>query len=379
MNSRNKITVAQVLPALTTGGVERGAIEISKEMIKKGLRPLIICGGGELESEIKDSGIEHIKLNIGEKNLSTLLLVKKLSQIFITKRVNIIHARSRLPAWISSFALRMIKTANEISWLTTVHGPYTVNYYSKIMVSGDKIIAVSDFIKKYILKNYNVEPKKIITIPRGVDTEKYHPEFKPDKRWLDRTSQVEEWLGNRPILSLPGRLTSWKGQAEFIDLLFDLKKNKILFHGLIIGGIHANKKNYYKFLNKKITNLGLSDNVTLLGNRHDLRQIMSISSITFSLTSKPEAFGRTTAESLSLGTPVIGYDYGGTGEILRKWFPIGLIEPFNMKEALERVRLFLTSPPKVPIENQFPLQNMLDETIHLYQKTFEIKKQQDRY
>ena len=113
MNSRNKITVAQVLPALTTGGVERGAIEISKEMIKKGLRPLIICGGGELESEIKDSGIEHIKLNIGEKNLSTLLLVKKLSQIFITKRVNIIHARSRLPAWISSFALRMIKTANE--------------------------------------------------------------------------------------------------------------------------------------------------------------------------------------------------------------------------------------------------------------------------
>ena len=112
--------------------------DISKEMIKKGFRPIIISGGGELESEIKDSGIEHIKLNIGEKNLSTLLLVKELSQIFITKRVDIIHARSRLPAWISSFALRMIKTANKISWLTTVHGPYTVNYYSKIMVSGDK-------------------------------------------------------------------------------------------------------------------------------------------------------------------------------------------------------------------------------------------------
>lgn len=373
MSSKPKLTIVQVLPALTTGGVERGAIDLSTELLEKGFRPLIISEGGELTSELYDLKIEHIPLEIGRKKLSTLLLIRRLSEIFLNEKVNVIHARSRLPAWISKLALNRIKGIRKISWLTTVHGPYTVNPYSKIMTSGEKVIAVSDFIKNYILCNYNIDPEKIVTIPRGIDVKKYYPKYKPDKDWFDCSTLKEQWLVGKPILTLPGRLTRWKGQEQFINLLFNLKNRGLEFHGLIVGGAHKNKIGYREFLQKKIETLGLSNQVTILGNRKDLRQIMAISKVTFSLTQKPEAFGRTTAESLSLGTPVIGYNHGGTGEILKKWFPSGLVNPFMINEAADRVAMFLQEPQIVPPENPFPLQNMLDSTIKIYQEISDEK------
>ncbi len=373
MNSKPKRTVVQVLPALTTGGVERGVIDLSKELLKKGFRPLIISAGGELASELNDLKIKHIPLEIGRKRLSTFLMIRKLSEVFLKEEVNIIHARSRLPAWISKFALNRIKNDRKISWLTTVHGPYTVNFYSRIMTSGDIVIAVSDFIKNYIINNYDIDPKKIITIPRGVDATKYHPAYKPNKSWFDSLHLREQWSMDKPILTLPARLTRWKGQEQFIDLLFKLKNRGFEFHGLIVGGAHKNKTEYGKFLQRKIAALGLTDHITILGNRKDLRQIMAISSITFSLTQKPEAFGRTTVESLSLGTPVIGYNHGGTGEILKKWFPNGLVKPFMIDEAVDKVALFLQSPQIVPFKNPFPLQDMLDSTLNIYNKLSDVK------
>lgn len=368
MSSKPRATVVQVLPALTTGGVERGTIDLSIELLKRGFRPLIISAGGELAPELNNLKIKHIPLDIGRKRLSTFLLIRKLSEIFLNEEVNIIHARSRLPAWISKLALNRIAGVKSISWLTTVHGPYTVNLYSRIMTSGDVVIAVSDFIKNYIIDGYNINPNRIITIPRGVDITKYFPGYKPDKSWLDN-SRVEEWWSmEKPILTLPARLTRWKGQEQFIDLLFNLKNRGLKFHGLIVGGAHKNKRKYGEFLQKRIQTLGLSNQVTILGNRKDLRQIMAISSITFSLTQKPEAFGRTTAESLSLGTPVIGYNHGGTGEILEKWFPVGLVKPFMIDEATDKVAWFLQKPQVVPLTNPFPLQNMLDSTINIYSK-----------
>ena len=368
MTSKPKSTVVQILPALTTGGVERGTIELSKELIEKDFRPLIISGEGELVSELNDLKIKHIPLEIGRKKLSTFLLIRKLSEIFLNEKVDIIHARSRLPAWISKLALNRIRRARKISWLTTVHGPYTVNFYSKIMTSGDIVIAVSDFIKNYIIDNYNIDKGKIVTIHRGIDVTRYYPGYKPSKNWFYNSRLDERWSMEAPILTLPARLTRWKGQEHFINLLFNLKNRGLKFHGLIVGGAHKNKIEYGKFLQRRIETLGLSNQITILGNRKDLRQIMAISSITFSLTQKPEAFGRTTAESLSLGTPVIGYDHGGTGEILRKWFPMGLIKPFMIDEAADKVALFLQSPQIVPSNNPFPLQSMLDRTIDIYSK-----------
>ena len=372
MSSKPKSTIVQVLPALTTGGVERGVIDLSRELLKKDFRPLIISEGGELTSELNDLKIKHIPLGIGRKKISTFMLIRKLSEIFLNEEVNIIHARSRLPAWISKLALNRIKGIRKISWVTTVHGPYTVNSYSKIMTSGEKVIAVSDFIKNYIVSNYNINPKKIVTIPRGIDVKKYYPGYKPDKSWLI-CSLKEQWPVEKPILTLPGRLTRWKGQEQFINLLFNLKKRGLEFHGLIVGGAHKNKIKYRRFLQNKIETLGLSNQVTILGNRKDLRQIMAISSITFSLTEKPEAFGRTTAESLSLGIPVIGYNHGGTGEILKKWFPSGLVEPFMINEAADKVAVFLQNKQIVPPKNLFPLQNMLDSTINIYQEISDEK------
>ena len=368
MSLTSRFTVAQIIPALTTGGVERGTIDLSKELIKRNFQPIIISAGGDLESNLEGTGIKHIRLDVGHKGISTFFLVKKLSEIFLAEKVNIVHARSRLPAWISRMALSRIKGSKKIAWITTVHGPYTVNFYSRIMTSGDKVIAVSNFICDYIEANYNINRDRIITIPRGVDVNSYYPSFKPDKSWFNSNKHLEKLISNKPILTLAGRLTSWKGQEAFLNLLYRLKQKGVDFHGLVVGGAHNKKDSYHNFLTERTGQLGLTSSVTFLGNRQDIKQILSVSTITFSLTSKPEAFGRTTAESLSLGTPVIGYNHGGTGEILRKWFPAGLVEPLNIAQAEKKVVIFLNSPPKVPPNNPFPLQTMLDKTIELYKK-----------
>jgi len=365
-------TVAQVLPALKSGGVERGTIQIANALVKKGHRSIVISNGGPLTAEIIKGGSEHIKLNVGKKNFSVFILIYNLAKIFREYKIDIIHARSRLPAWICKCALALLPESKKPFWITTVHGPYTPNRYSKIMTSGDRVIAISEFIKDYILSNYkDIDQKKIVLIPRGADKTRYFINFQPSCSWVDNW-KLE--LGNKaslPLLTMPARLTRWKGQIEFIKMITLLKKRNINFHGLIVGGHDKDRQRYLEELKSKIFENNIESHITLLGDRKDLREILSVSALAFSLTTIPEAFGRTTIESLMLGTPVIGYDHGGTREILKSCFPEGSVEVGNVDQAALLAEKFLISRPAIKPTDLYTTQNMEIKTIKLYENLFD--------
>ena len=366
MNQR-RLTVMQLLPELEVGGVEQGTLEIAEALVAAGHRALVVSGGGRLVPKLEALGAEHFTLSVGAKRLMTLATIHPLRRLITTERVDLVHARSRLPAWIGRFALRGIPAALRPHWVTTVHGPYTANRYGRIMVSGDRVIAISEFIRDYLLTAWpGVQPDRVRVIPRGVDPLRFPYGFVPDASWQHPWSHGS---GPAPyLLTLPGRLTRWKGQEDFLQMLALLVARGLPVHGLVVGGPHPRKREFEQELHALAERLGLASRVSFLGQRQDMREILSVSSLVYSLTREPEAFGRTTLEALSLGRPVIGYDHGGTGEILREMFPAGLVTAGDIEGAAERSATLLSAVPTVPSAHPFTLQRLQRDTLAVYEE-----------
>ena len=363
----NRLTVIQALPALNTGGVERGTVEVAAELVRRGHRSIVVSAGGELLDELRSCGSEHIALPIGKKSLATLKYISQLRQICSANTASVLHARSRLPAWISYLAWKGIAPSVRPRFVTSVHGPYSVNYYSKIMTSGERVIAVSEFIRSYIEENYpDVDRKRITVIPRGVSKSDYPYGYRPDAAWMQQWSSQHPELQGKILITLPGRLTRWKGQEDFLSIFSDLPDN-IPLHGLIVGGPHPRKLRYLDELKTRARELGVEHRVTFAGHRTDLKKIMSISTIVVSLSGEPEAFGRTVLEALCLGIPVIAYAHGGAGEILERIFPDGMVSCHDTSAVKDRILQFLQQRPVVLDQNPFTLQAMLDSTIDVYE------------
>ncbi len=363
-----RLTVAQLLPELEVGGVEQGTLEIAEALVLAGHRAIVISAGGRLVPRLEALGATHITLPIGRKRLSSLRLVGALRDVFRRERVDLVHARSRLPAWLGWFARRGLPAHQQPRWVTTVHGPYTINRYSRIMVSGEAVIAISQFIREYIFRAYPgaVAASAVHLIPRGVDRARYPSGFTPDADWLTNWQAGHPSLAGRLPLVLPGRLTRWKGQEDFLELLARLLAAGLPVHGLLAGGAHPRKRAFEDELRARAAVLGISERLSFLGQRSDLREVLAVSACAFSLTGAPEAFGRTTIEALSLGVPVIGYDHGGTGEILREVFPAGLVAPGDIGAAAERCAAFLAQRPAVPEVHPFTTERLQAATLAVY-------------
>jgi len=326
----------------------------------------VISKGGRMKDKLVKEGGEHIELPIGEKSLLTLRLIPKLIKILSKNKVDIIHIRSRFPAWICLIAIKFMENKKIPSIVTTFHGPYSINRYSSIMAKGDVVIAVSKMIKTYILKNYTINPKKIFLNYRGVDAKEFPYLFKPKKAWIHEWNKNNPKTKNKILLTLPGRVTRWKGQIHFLNIIASLNKDNLNIHGLIVGDIAANKLGFLEELKNKAIELGIKDKVSFIGHRNDLREIMSISKIVFSLSSEPEAFGRTTIESLKIGVPVIGYGHGGVGEQLKGIFPQGIIKKNNISSAIVLCKKWIKKAPKVTKTDLFNLETMQSNTLKIY-------------
>ncbi len=363
------LTVMQLLPALEVGGVERGTLEIAAALVANNHRAIVVSGGGRLVEELESLGATHIECAIGNKSLRTIACIRRLRNIVEHENVDVLHARSRLPAWVGYRALAGIHAQRRPRWVTTVHGPYTVNAYSRIMVSGERVIAISEFIGDYIRDNYPAVPaSRIRVIPRGIDDTRYRHDYTPDPAWRKRWAEQHPELSGKRLLALPGRLTRWKGQEAFIALIDALNAQEIPIHGLIAGGATGSSRKFEAELKSLVAQRKLEHKVTFLGRSDDLREILHIADIAYSLTLAPEAFGRTTIEALGLGTPVIGYDHGGTGEILRQVFPQGLVPPQDIAAVEATTRAFLTAPVAVPPQHPFTLARMQEATIKVYEE-----------
>ena len=369
-----KISVLQVLPDLNSGGVERGTLEVNKYLVSVGCRSMVISNGGRMVKELESDKGEHYKLGIGKKNLFIIFSLFKLIDFIKKNKIDIIHARSRLPAWVCFFALKLTKRSIRPIFITTVHGPYSVNFYSSIMTKGDRVIVVSKMIMQYVLKNYKIDKKKLVLNYRGVSKKDFPYNFKAPERWLKIWQKDFPQTKNKIILTLPARITRWKGQDDFIILLKKITEKNPNVHGLIVG----EEKNKARFINKlksQASKLELNKNLTFVGHRSDIREIMSISKIVFSLSKEPEAFGRISLESLSMGIPVIAYSHGGVKEQMLEILPEGLIAVENINLVASLANKWIKKGPEINKTHSFMLKNMLEKTFLVYKQAIKDKCQ----
>ena len=363
------ITVAQVLPALESGGVERGTLEVAAELVKRGHRSIVISAGGRLVDDLTGAGSEHVRIAIGRKSPTSFRHVYTLRRILLAEKIDILHARSRLPAWISCLARATLSPADRPRFITTVHGPYRPNYYSSIMTRGECVIAVSEYIRNYINENYpGVEDEKIITIPRGVSDTEFYPGFRPAESWLAEWKARNPQLQGKYIICMPGRISRRKGHEDFITIMKELITRGKPVHGLVPGSPHKYRRHFYAELLSRVRQLELDEHITFLGHRKDIREIFSVCDLVLSLSKLPEAFGRTVLEALSLGKPVIAYDMGGVSEIMQELFNDGLTECGSPDLVVNKICRYQERPPVVSRNRDYLLSRMLEQELALYEK-----------
>ena len=359
--------IVQILPELSAGGVERGTLEIAAFLVREGHESIVISNGGRMVAELEQAGSRHVRMPVHRKAPASLGQIPCLREFFLAEKPDVIHLRSRLPAWLAWLAWKSMNRRTRPSLVTTVHGFYSVNAYSAIMTRGERVIAVSESVRDHVLKNYQkTDPARVRVIHRGVDPAGYPHGFVPSAAWLADWQAAHPVLEGRLPLLMPARLTRWKGQEDFIRLIARLIDLERPVHGLIVGEPHPKKLAFLEELKALAATLGVAGHVSFLGHRTDLREIMAVSSLVVSLSTDPEAFGRVSLEALALGKPVVGYNHGGVAEQLQVIFPDGRV-PVGDVEAAAVATLDILDHRKAPDSiGPFTLQRMLDATAGIY-------------
>lgn len=360
--------IIQILPELNSGGVERGTCELAEHLVKQGHESLVISHGGRLTQRLAEQGTRHISLPVHRKSLASLLLITTLRRLFLQEKPDIVHVRSRVPAWLAWLAWKSLPRASRPRFVSTFHGFYSVNAYSRIMTKGEQVIAVSESVKKHILAHYPIDDERITVIHRGVSNDFYHPDFQASPAWIQQWKKDFPQLEGKYCINLPGRISRWKGHEHFCHLIHALKQKNLPVHGTIAGSCHPKKQEFGEELRALIRSLNLSEDITFLGDRTDLREVMSVSDAIVSLSLDPEAFGRVSLEAMGLGKPVAAYHHGGVAEQLDALFPQGNIAPGDWNAAAELIASWIEHPPQPPRENTFTLEKMLSQTIGVYEQ-----------
>ena len=363
----------QLLPALESGGVERSMIEIAHALVREGHSALVVSAGGRLVADLEATGATHLALDIGRKSLLTLRHVFGLRRLIEQYRPDIVHARSRLPAWIGWLALRGVR-GRKPAFVTTVHGLNSVSRYSAILTRGTRVICVSGTVRGYVCANYpTVDPARLAVIERGVDAADFPRGHRATSDWRDAFHAEHPALANRPWFVLPGRGTRLKGHTDAIELIARLREAGHDVALLLQGAVETGRETYLSELRQLAARHGVAEAIAFAPSRRDVREVMAESLAVLQLSTKPEAFGRTVAEALSLGKPVLGWDRGGVGELLARGFPDGAITPGDRQALTARAAQWLTQPPHVPAFDPFPLRAMQDATLALYREVADAR------
>ena len=327
-------TVLQVLPALESGGVERGTLEIADAVVRAGGRALVASAGGRLVAPLERLGARHLALPLRTKNpVGILRNAGHLAALARAEGVEIIHARSRAPAWSALLAARR----SGAHFVTTYHGTYNEGFpgkrlYNSVMARGERVIAISRFIAEHIRRVHGTDPARIRIIPRGVDPAL----FDPDRVAPGRVAALRAAWGvppDRPVILLPGRLARWKGQAVLVEAMAAVPEAAALLVG---GGGEALRGE----LAARIAALGLQGRVILAGHADDMPAALLLADIVVHASTDAEAFGRTVIEAQAMARPVIAADLGGPRETVEEgvtgWrVPPG--DPAALAAALRRV------------------------------------------
>lgn len=360
--------VLQVLPALGGGGVERGTVEIASAIALSGGTPLVASSGGRLAPAVERAGGRNLILPLDGKGPWRIWRnAGALERLIEAHDVDIVHARSRAPAWSAWLAARR----TGVHFVTTYHGSYNENLpgkrrYNAVMAMGERVIAVSRHIAGLIAERHGTDPARIRVIHRGVDP----AVFDPDRPYSDRQSRLlRAWRveDGQPTLVLPGRLTRWKGQAVLIAALARMRDRDAV---AVLVGADQGRARYAAELAAQAERLGVAHRLRMVGDCDDMAAAYSLSDVVVNASTDPEAFGRVVIEAQAMARPVIATAHGGAMETIRDGETGWLVPPADpdaLAQALDRA-LALSQPERAALGQRARASVLADYTIAAMQQ-----------
>ncbi|HWE76779.1 MAG TPA: glycosyltransferase family 4 protein [Stellaceae bacterium] len=332
-----KGTVLQVLPRLVMGGVERGTLDVAAALVAYGWNAVVASEGGPMVRELERVGATHITLPLASKNPFVMRNnIDRLAKVVVHHDVDIVHARSRAPAWSARYTAE--RTGRH--FVTTFHNVYghgsiLKRRYNAIMATGERVIAISQFVANHVAATYAVGPDRLRLIPRGVDIARFDPDSISPERMLRLMHAWRLPEGAQTVL-LPGRLTRWKGQLVFIEAMARLKRPDV--HAVILGSGDAG---YRRELEKAVAASGSTATFRFIDDCPDMAAAYMVADIVVSASTQPEGFGRVIIEAQAMGRPVVATAHGGAQETITPGDTGWLVPPGNAEALAAALALAL--------------------------------------
>lgn len=366
--------VMQIIPELGPGGAEQGCIDVAQALVQAGARALVVSAGGPRVGEIIRAKAEFIPMPVHSKNPWEMYCnIGRIRRLITAWNVDIVHVRSRAPAWSAYYACK----GTNAHFMTTVHAPYNQggsfkNAYNSIMTKGERVIVISNHVGRYVTENFNVDPKRLRLIHRGIALDRFHPTMVGMQRMatLLRDWRIED---GAQIILLPGRITRWKGHHVLLEAMARLQRPDVF---CVLLGSDQGRTEYRAELEAQIERLNLTGQVRIIDHCNDMPAAYMISTVIVSASTDPEGFGRIPVEAQAMGRPIIATDHGGAQETIVRGETGWLIPPGDsgaMAEALRQAlaltpqqRAVLATKSMNHVAMNFTREKMCDDTLSVY-------------
>ncbi len=366
--------VMQIIPELGPGGAEQGCIDVAAALVQAGARALVVSAGGPRVGELIRSKAEFIPMPVQSKNPWEMYCnIGRIRRLITAWNVDIVHVRSRAPAWSAWYACK----GTSAQFMTTVHAPYNggsrlKNFYNSIMMRGQRVIAISNHVARYITGNFKIAPEKIRLIHRGTALDRFHPTMVGMQRMA---TLLQQWRieDGAPIILLPGRITRWKGHHVLLQAMAQLGRPDVF---CVLLGSDQGRTEYRQELEAQIAALNLTGQVRIIDHCNDMPAAYMISSVVVSASTDPEGFGRIPVEAQAMGRPIIATDHGGAQETIVRGETGWLVPPGDAQALAEALRQALALTPQQRavlatksmnhVAMNFTREKMCDETLSVY-------------
>lgn len=356
------MNILLILPELNLGGVETATLDLAKYLIRLGHKTVVVSNSGELLKDFESCGAIHYQLPVHRKSLFTAVkMVERLEEIIKKEEITVVHAQSRVPAWIAYFAARKTKTV----FITTCHGYYSKHIFSKVMGWGKRVIAISNVIARHMIDDFCVLHERIKLIPSGIDLEKFR-QMPIDARKKDQLN-----------VGIIGRLTPLKGHLYFIKAMAKVVKVIPNVKIWIVGDAPSSKEAYKEQLQILVKRLGLTNNTEFLGNQKDIPTVISHLDCLALATTVPEAFGRVIIEAQACKVPVVATRVGGVVDIIEDEKTGLLVPPADPESMAQSVLKILKNPELahnlaqnayIKVKEEYSAQLMAERILDVYKE-----------
>jgi len=359
------MNILQILPELKVGGVETGTLDLAKYLVKAGHKAVVVSAGGELVKELEACAAVHYQLPVHKKSIFTMIrMIPRLVEIIKKEKIDIVHARSRVPAWIAYFASRKTRKV----FITTCHGYYKKHIFSYVMGWGKSVIVLSNIIGRHMIEDFSVPYEHIRLIPRSVDLERFKY-ISPDKK---RKKEFN--------VGIIGRLTPIKGHLDFIKAMAKVSRVMPYVKIWIVGDAPSSRQAYKEQIEVLVKRLGLWQATQFLGIQRDIPSILAHLDLLVLATTTQEAFGRVIIEAQAAGVPVVATKVGGVIDIIedkKTGLLVAPSDPSGMAEAIIKIAKepelagTLAENAYKKVKEKYNVELMVERTIGVYKEALE--------